>query len=157
MGVKFLQNGNAGWPDYEASVSHFATGTNGTCVDGATKSQYAGLHKKWCSSEIVMGLKIMFDSLNELSTLWLSCKTRYNTTICRRSNRRIDKLKEHPGPMVSLAQTAADELKFKSTQLQRNVKHVAINQCQFITSLHNNLQQQLFTTTTADAGDGTSN
>ena len=58
---------------------------------------------------------------------------------------------------MSTAQSAADELKFKSTQLKPNTKHVLINQRQFLTSLCNNLQQRLFTTTAADAGDGISN
>lgn len=152
---------SAVWHDYEALASHFSTGSRHAGVDGATKCKYGGLHKKLCSPEFVMDLGLMYDCLNELSMLSLALQNRDVTLpqadrLIRRSIRRIEQIKEHPGPMMSIAKSAADELKFKSTQLQRNVKHVAINQRQFITSLCNNLQQRLFTTTAADAGDGIS-
>lgn len=62
----------------------------------------------------------MYNSLNELSMLSLSLQNREITLPeadkpIRRSIRRIDRLKENPGPTMSTTQSAADGFKFVNT------------------------------------------
>jgi hypothetical protein len=104
----------------------------------------------------------MHDSLDELSVLSLALQNREITLpradrLIRRSIRRIEHLKEEPGPMMLEAQSAAVALKFGSTKLTANKKHVPIHTNQFLTSLANNLRERMFTTTAADADAGKSN
>ena len=125
---------SAVWRYYEALAAHFATSSNKVTkgIDDETKSNYAaGLHKKLCSPEFVVDLGLMHDSLNELSMLSLALQNREMNLpradrLIRRSIRRIEHLKEKPGQMMLEAQSAAVALKFGSTKLTANKKHVPI-------------------------------
>ena len=61
----------------------------------------------------------------------------------RRSIRRLEYMKDKPGPKMTEAQSCAESLTFGATKLESNTKHIAINIPQFLTSLVDNLRQCL--------------
>ena len=69
--------------------------------------------------------------------------------LIRRSIRRLEHMKEKPGPKMTEAIFCTVSLMFGATELESKAKHIAINIQQFLTSLADNLRVSGVSATTA--------
>ena len=112
------------WKSFDALAEHFRIAADRTSphYDSACASKFVGLRKKLCSPEFVFDLGVMYDSLEELSLLSEQLQQRSITIpladkLIRRSIRRIESMKEKPGPMMTEAKSCAESMLMKSTRL----------------------------------------
>jgi hypothetical protein len=101
-----------------------------------------------CSPEFVSDLAVRYDSFEKLKILKENLQRQCITVsqadkLIRRSIRRLEDMKDKPGPKMTEAKSVMESSIFGSTKLESNAKHVAINVPQFLTSLADNLRQRL--------------
>ena len=143
---------SAVWLNYEALCLHFEKAMKDKTRSGSDRKTYEGLLKKLSSEQFLLDLALMYDTLFELGLLSECLQKRttsivYADKLIRRSIRSLQGLKEKPGTKTLEAQNAIKKGKFGGVTITSNKKIVSINYQQFLTSVVNNMQHRMFTTT----------
>lgn len=138
---------------YPALVAHFKNAAVDTGRSGGERAKYTGLVKQMESIEFLENVALMYDVLEELSSLSLllqerSCTIPQADKRIRRTIHVIGAMKTKPGEMVKQCQEAATCGRFKdSVIMMSNSRIKRINRLQFLTSIVNNLERRCFRTT----------
>ena len=138
---------------YPGLVAHFKNAAVDTGRSGGERAKYTGLVKQMESIEFLENVALMYDVLEELSSLSLllqerSCTIPQADKRIRRTIHVIGAMKTKPGEMVKQCQEAATCVRFKdSVIMMSNSRIKRINRLQFLTSIVNNLERRCFRTT----------
>lgn len=144
-----LRTVRAIWTCYSALFAMFsAASTNENEYDSQSRKKMNGLAKKLASVQFVADISLMYDILQELSTLSLSLQKNSMTLdqadrLVKRTIRVVQSFKDNPGEHVTEAVDAIDLMEFKGVVLSNHPKLVSINKGQFIQSIVDNLQKRL--------------
>ena len=110
------------------------------------------------SSEFLMDIALMYDTLQELSNLSQQLQRRGVTLpqadrLIKRTVRLLNYMCENPAEKVTDAKNAISKSKFGSVDLVSNPKVIAIPAGQLLCSLVNNLQNRLLSPNTSNTTD----
>jgi len=113
--------------------------------DAKTRSKMKGLAKHLASVQVVNDIGLMYDILQELSSLSLELQKQAMTLdkagrLVKRTIRVLESFIDNPSEHLSEANTAKEHFEFKTVELLDIVKQKAIDRQQFIQSVVDNLR-----------------
>jgi len=113
--------------------------------DAKTRSKMKGLAKHLASVQVVNDIGLMYDILQELSSLSLELQKQAMTLdkaghLVKRTIRVLESFIDNPSEHLSEANTAKERFEFKTVELLDIVKQKAIDRQQFIHSVVDNLR-----------------
>ena len=124
--------------------------------DAKTRSKMKGLAKHLASVQFVNDIGLMYDVLQELSSLSLELQKQAMTLdkadrLVKRTIHVLESFVDNPSEHSSEANTAKERMEFKTVELLDIVKQKAIDRQQFIQSVVDNLRLWLCEPDEADA------
>ena len=113
--------------------------------DAKTRSKMKGLAKHLASVQFVNDIGLMYDVLQELSSLSLELQKQAMTLdkadrLVKRTIHVLESFVDNPSEHSSEANTAKERMEFKTVELLDIVKQKAIDRQQFIQSVVDNLR-----------------
>jgi len=113
--------------------------------DAKTRSKMKGLAKHLASVQVVNDIGLMYDILQELSSLSLELQKQAMTLdkagrLVKRTIRVLESFIDNQSAHLSEANTAKERFEFKTVELLDIVKQKAIDRQQFIQSVVDNLR-----------------
>lgn len=142
---------SAVWSSYLALVTYFKEAANDSNRPANERNKFNGLYLRMESVEFLQDLALMYDVLEELSSLSLQLQERNVTVtqadkLIKRTVRIIETYKEKPGLKEREVNQAVVKMTYDGLPLTHNKRIVSIDRLQFITSVVNNLRARCFAT-----------
>ena len=136
------------WINYQPLCLHFQAASVDEKRDHKDRQKYVGLLARLRSPTFVCDLGLMYDALQELSTLSLELQKRSITIPqaekeIKRTTRILSSFKEQPGEMLQCAINAKELGMFRQIELKENNKVKSIHVGQFIQSLVDRMNERL--------------
>jgi len=147
-----LRTVKAIWMSYEALYKHFSSAAIDVDRLPKMKAKYRGLKATLQSTNFVLNLGILYDVLEELSSLSLKLQNRGTDILLadkdiRRSICYFESMKSHKDVYFDQAHVAVNQICFKNVPLildsEKSTRHKQINDKQLIQSLIVNLTSRL--------------
>lgn len=138
------------WNDYPSLYEHFIQCSTDNKRDAKEKATFSGLAKNLATSTFVLNLGIMYDALEELSSLSQELQNRQTTLVdahrlIRLQLQVFESRMVKPGKHASEALEGATVSKFKNVSIQEGGKSMnKINPGQFYRCLADSIESRMF-------------
>ena len=140
-----MRSVRAVWTCYGALYAVFTAAADDPDSDAKTRSKMKGLAKHLASVQVVNDIGLMYDILQDLSSLSLELQKQAMTLdkaghLVKHTIRVLELFIDNPSEHLSEANTAKERFEFKTVELLDIVKQKAIDRQQFIQSVVDNLR-----------------